>query len=148
MRILGIDPGYAIVGFGAVDYERNQFTTLQYLSLIHIFGGQEYTVSFDVEVYPGHNNYRTHKVIKNIELNPANGGEARSRTGRTAAESTLYTHSIPQAAQKTSQDAVFLPPLPQNEAQTPGVFHQAAQQRALEEAKVTEEGLSAIDRMA
>ena len=30
MRILGIDPGYAIVGFGAVDYERNQFTTLQY----------------------------------------------------------------------------------------------------------------------
>ena len=30
MRILGIDPGYAIVGFGAVEYERNQFTTLQY----------------------------------------------------------------------------------------------------------------------
>ena len=111
-------------------------------------GGQEYTVSFDVEVIPGVNKYRTHKVIKNIELNPANGGEARSRTGRAAAESTLYTHSIPQAAQKTSQDAVFLPPLPQNETQTPGVFHQAAQQRALEEARVTEEELSAIDRMA
>ena len=111
-------------------------------------GGQEYTVSFDVEVIPGVNKYRTHKVIKNIELNPANGVEARSRTGRAAAESTLYTHSIPQAAQKTSQDAVFLPPLPQNETQTPGVFHQAAQQRALEEAKVTEEELSAIDRMA
>ena len=30
MRILGIDPGYAIVGFGAVEYSRNQFTTLQY----------------------------------------------------------------------------------------------------------------------
>ena len=30
MRILGIDPGYAIVGFGALDYERNRFTTLQY----------------------------------------------------------------------------------------------------------------------
>ena len=36
MRILGIDPGYAIVGFGALDYTRNTFTTLQYLSLIHI----------------------------------------------------------------------------------------------------------------
>ena len=30
MRILGIDPGYAIVGFGAVEYERNQFTISQY----------------------------------------------------------------------------------------------------------------------
>lgn len=111
-------------------------------------GGQEYTVSFDVEVIPGVNKYRTHKVIKNIELNPANGVEARSRTGRAAAESTLYTHSISQAAQKTSQDAVFLPPLPQNAAQTPGVSHQAARQRALEEARVTEEELSAIERMA
>ncbi len=30
MRILGIDPGYAIVGFGALDYTNNCFTTLQY----------------------------------------------------------------------------------------------------------------------
>ncbi len=30
MRILGIDPGYAIVGFGALDYTANRFTTLQY----------------------------------------------------------------------------------------------------------------------
>ncbi|MEG0911322.1 MAG: crossover junction endodeoxyribonuclease RuvC [Ruthenibacterium sp.] len=30
MRILGIDPGYAIVGFGTLDYTKNRFTTLQY----------------------------------------------------------------------------------------------------------------------
>ena len=30
LRVLGIDPGYAIVGFGALDYEKNAFTTLQY----------------------------------------------------------------------------------------------------------------------
>lgn len=30
MRVLGIDPGYAIVGFGALDYTNNKFTTLQY----------------------------------------------------------------------------------------------------------------------
>ena len=30
MRILGIDPGYAIVGFGAGDYSRQKFTTVQY----------------------------------------------------------------------------------------------------------------------
>lgn len=30
MRILGIDPGYAIVGFGALEYVKNEFVTLQY----------------------------------------------------------------------------------------------------------------------
>jgi crossover junction endodeoxyribonuclease RuvC len=30
MRILGIDPGYAIVGFGALDYEKNQLIPVQY----------------------------------------------------------------------------------------------------------------------
>lgn len=30
MRILGIDPGYAIVGFGALDFEKGMFTPVQY----------------------------------------------------------------------------------------------------------------------
>lgn len=30
MRILGIDPGYAIVGYGVVDYDRNRFRTVGY----------------------------------------------------------------------------------------------------------------------
>ncbi len=30
MRIVGIDPGYAIVGFGVVEYERNTFTPLEF----------------------------------------------------------------------------------------------------------------------
>ena len=30
MRILGIDPGYAIVGYGIVDYDRNRFSTVGY----------------------------------------------------------------------------------------------------------------------
>lgn len=30
MRILGIDPGYAIVGFGIVDYQGSQFRTVEY----------------------------------------------------------------------------------------------------------------------
>lgn len=30
MRILGIDPGYAIVGVGSVDYTGNHFKTLEY----------------------------------------------------------------------------------------------------------------------
>ena len=30
MRILGIDPGYAIVGYGILEYEKNKFYPLQY----------------------------------------------------------------------------------------------------------------------
>lgn len=30
MRILGIDPGYAIVGFGVLDYDRSKFTPVEY----------------------------------------------------------------------------------------------------------------------
>lgn len=30
MRILGIDPGYAIIGWGVLDYEKNRFTVVDY----------------------------------------------------------------------------------------------------------------------
>ena len=30
MRILGIDPGYAIVGWGVVDFENNRFRTVDF----------------------------------------------------------------------------------------------------------------------
>ncbi|SCJ89343.1 Crossover junction endodeoxyribonuclease RuvC [Anaerotruncus sp. 2789STDY5834896] len=30
MKILGIDPGYAIVGYGVIDFTANRFTTLDY----------------------------------------------------------------------------------------------------------------------
>ncbi len=30
MRIIGIDPGYAIVGYGVVEYVSNRFTTFTY----------------------------------------------------------------------------------------------------------------------
>ena len=30
MRILGIDPGYAIVGWGVIDYENSRFRVVDY----------------------------------------------------------------------------------------------------------------------
>lgn len=30
MRVLGIDPGYAIVGYGVLDYEKNKFFPVEY----------------------------------------------------------------------------------------------------------------------
>lgn len=37
--------------------------------------GQDYVVTFDVEVVPGLNNYRTHKVINSIDLKPVSSVE-------------------------------------------------------------------------
>ena len=34
MRILGIDPGYAILGWGVLDYTGNRFKTVAYDSLL------------------------------------------------------------------------------------------------------------------
>ena len=30
MRILGIDPGYAIIGWGILDYEKNKFSVVDF----------------------------------------------------------------------------------------------------------------------
>ncbi|MBR5372940.1 MAG: crossover junction endodeoxyribonuclease RuvC [Oscillospiraceae bacterium] len=34
MRIIGIDPGYAIIGFGVVDYQGNAFKTVEYGAIL------------------------------------------------------------------------------------------------------------------
>ena len=34
MVVLGIDPGYAIVGYGAINYENNSFTPISFGSII------------------------------------------------------------------------------------------------------------------
>lgn len=38
MRIIGIDPGYAIVGFGVVEYKGNKFTTIEYGAITTLAG--------------------------------------------------------------------------------------------------------------
>lgn len=53
MVILGIDPGYAIVGFGAVVYENNRFTVLGY-GAITTKAHTEFTSRLE-EIYDGMN---------------------------------------------------------------------------------------------
>ncbi len=38
MRIIGIDPGYAIVGFGVVDYNKSNFNLLEFGSITTLAG--------------------------------------------------------------------------------------------------------------
>ena len=48
--------------------------------------GKPYVVAFDVEVVPGKNNYRTHKVLNEINLMETSAGETRPR--RVAEDAT------------------------------------------------------------
>ena len=49
MRIIGIDPGYAIVGYGVLDYEKTRFSVVNYGAITTAAG-----TSFDrrlMEIY-------------------------------------------------------------------------------------------------
>ncbi len=43
MRVIGIDPGYAIVGFGIIEYEKTRFTTVEYGAVTTPAGMDFYT---------------------------------------------------------------------------------------------------------
>ena len=49
MRILGIDPGYGITGFGIVDAQRNDYRLLQYGAITTPAG-----TDFPARLHPGY----------------------------------------------------------------------------------------------
>ena len=139
--------------------------------------GTPYTVSFDVEVLPGRNNYRTHRVINNLELHPVSG-ETRSSTGlhkqstapneqggqALSAVRTAYSEAdtgpAPAAAERFSlpdsnnnipaeRKTVNGVPLPiAGGATVQSEGSRQARQRALETGTVSEELLDYTERMA
>ena len=75
-------------------------------------GGQEYTVSFDVEVYPERNNYRTHRVINNLNLRPADGATGIKKEGLPLVSAVRTAYSVagtgpaPAATERGSSPSV------------------------------------------
>lgn len=61
---------------GSESSKNRTVTRYDYFETDVNIGGKPYIVSFDVEVIPGHNNYRTHKVIEKINLIENTSGEA------------------------------------------------------------------------
>ena len=79
----------AYVGSG--DYVRHgtknkNVTRYDYFETEVNINGKPYVVAFDVEVVPGKNNYRTHKVLNEINLMETSTGETRPR--RVAEDAT------------------------------------------------------------
>lgn len=85
-------------------------------------GDADYIVSFDVEVFPNANNYRTHKITK-IDLTPAADADVGPVPTAKGAESSLIDNSIADSSQKINKkeapQLLNMPKDPQHTSQTP-----------------------------
>ncbi|MBE7048909.1 MAG: hypothetical protein E7393_06045 [Ruminococcaceae bacterium] len=82
-------------------------TRYDYFETPASINGQDYIVAFDVEVFPqGNNNYRTHKVINEMDLTPISGTD--DAPVASAAEMALSPsiNSIPQNAENSNKNFV------------------------------------------
>ena len=90
--------------------------------------GKPYVVAFDVEVVPGKNNYRTHKVLNEINLMETSTGETRPRRvaedatpGLQGTNSALSVESSPRLdAQGTESSSLGDVPSPDANIQQNG----------------------------
>ena len=71
--------------------------------------GKPYIVSFDVEVMPGHNNYRTHKIINEISLTNLEGGEVGPVPTAQSKSAGYFNNNIPQTGQKNNSNSNSTP---------------------------------------
>lgn len=134
----------AYVGSG--DYVRHgtknkNVTRYDYFETEVNINGKPYVVAFDVEVVPGKNNYRTHKVLNEINLMETSTGETRPRRvaedatpGLQGTNSALSVESSPRLdAQGTESSSLGDVPSPEtnipqngNAVNTPDAENSAA----------------------
>ena len=80
--------------------------------------GEDYVVAFDVQVEPGHNNYRTHKVINEINLMPSRGetgpvpaaqeGSGLSNSKITQNDASVKSNDLPTLEEPKSNNKLML----------------------------------------
>ena len=112
---------------GSGDYVRHgtknkNVTRYDYFETEVNINGKPYVVAFDVEVVPGKNNYRTHKVLNEINLMETSTGETRPRRvaedatpGLQGTNSALSVASSPRLdAQGTESSSLGDVPSPNN----------------------------------
>ena len=104
--------------------KQKDVTRYDYFETQANINGRPYTVSFDVEVSPASNNYRTHRVIDNIKIEPvgAAGSTSTKKEGLppVSAVRTAYpgtdTGPVPAAAGRGSSPSTNSIAQPQNYA--------------------------------
>ena len=75
--------------------------------------GDDYIVTFDVEVFPNSNNYRTHKVINKMDLIPATNADVGPVPTANVAKSVTDPGPVPGAADSESSPSNYY--IPQSE---------------------------------
>lgn len=71
--------------------------------------GQDYVMTFDVEVYKGSNNFRTYRAINEIDLTPAAADLQSLSGGHTAMQSGLSNNSISPNAENSNTFTANIP---------------------------------------
>lgn len=89
--------------------------------------GQDYVMSFDVEVYRDRNNFRTYKVINEIDLAPIAATRRSTTDGLTTAEPSLSNSSISQTDGNINPAEGNSQAIPEPQEQAAPVVQQAQQ---------------------
>lgn len=110
------------VGSGEYEGDNPAVIRYDYFETQTEIGGKPYTVTFDIEVYKGTNNYRTHKVINEIDIAPTDRTdagpeptvapvEAISSTNMIAENPTVVKSTVapPEVTAGTGEVAQLLP---------------------------------------
>lgn len=75
---------------------RKNVTRYDYFETPVKINGQDYIVTFDVEIHPNVNTYRTHKVINSIDLKPTSSADVGPVPTAKDVTLGLSTNTIPQ----------------------------------------------------
>ncbi len=94
---------------GSGEYEQKStkeknVTRYDYFETPVFVNGKDYIASFDVEVYPNTNNYRTHKVINEMDLIPVSTADVGPVPTAAEMVSSPSSSSIPQNAEKSNRE--------------------------------------------
>lgn len=84
--------------------KQKNVTRYDYFETDVTINGEPYLVTFDVEVVPGKNNYRTHKIINEISLMPLLSGEVGPVPTALKTEPSLFKNNIPQREENSNSN--------------------------------------------
>ncbi|MBQ2603091.1 MAG: hypothetical protein II583_06715 [Oscillospiraceae bacterium] len=90
--------------------KRKDTIRFDYFETPVIIGEKPYIVTYDVEVFPSTNNYRTHRVINEMDLVPADLTDPGTHLAQGVAEQSPSTQTIPQTSANSQGENAAMSP--------------------------------------
>lgn len=93
-------------------------------------GNTDYVVTFDVEVVPGKNNYKTHKIINEINLTPTSGEMGSVPTAQELSGLSQATNNVADSLSTSNVEQIGKSVNPNNDLYSPHIFEDIADSQA------------------